>query len=77
MAVPDVLAISVTRTQEGGLLISLRYSYEGTLPAHRKRIGMAQVMLREVLDRLEGGEVADLGFSEDARRRVRTDRMEA
>lgn len=76
VAVTDALVVSVTRTQEGRLLISLRYSYEGSVPAHRKRIEMAKATLREALDYLERSEVTDLGFVEDARRRVRTDRME-
>jgi hypothetical protein len=34
-------------------------------------------MLREAADRLESGSPVDVGFSEDSRRRIRTDRMEA
>lgn len=77
LPVPDALALSVACAHEGRLLISLRYFYEGRLPARGKRIEMAKAMLREALDRLEGGEVTELGFSENAQRRVRTDRMEA
>lgn len=71
------LSVSVSRTRENGLLIFVRYSYEGKLPPRNKRIEVAESLLREALERLEGGEVSDLGFAEDAVRRVRTDRMEA
>ncbi len=71
------LTLSVSRAREGGLLVSLRYSYKGKLPSRKERIVMAQKILSEALERLGGGGVADLGFQEDAQRRVRTDRMEA
>lgn len=71
------LTLSVSRAREGGLLVSLRYSYKGKPPSRRERIVMSQKILSEALERLEGGGVADLGFQEDAQRRVRTDRMEA
>lgn len=70
------LALSISRTREGGLLVSLRYSYEGNPPTRKKRAGMAKAILHEALDRLENGEPANLGFTEDAIRRVRTDKME-
>ena len=38
---------------------------------------MAKKMLRELLDRLESGKPADLGFAEDALRRTRTDHFGA
>ena len=55
----------------------MRYSYERRLPSSRKRAGMARGVLREALERLGEGEPVDLGFAEDAARRVRTDTMEA
>ncbi len=58
------------------MVISLRYSYEKEPPSPNRRIGMAKDLLRETLDRLENGKVADIGFAEDAIKRVRTDRME-
>jgi hypothetical protein len=36
---------------------------------------MAKKMLREPLDRLESNKPTDLGFAEDAIRRIRTDRF--
>jgi hypothetical protein len=77
MAAPSALAVSVSRTREGGLIIAVRYSYEGKVPSYKKRAEMARVMLREAAERLESGECVDIGFSEDSVRRVRTDRMEA
>ncbi len=71
------LALSLTRTPEGGLRIALHYSYEGRPPSSRKRAEMARGVLREALERLGEGEPVDLGFAEDAARRVRTDAMEA
>ena len=76
-AVPGALAVSVSRTREGSLIIAVRYSYEGKLPSHKKRAEMAKAMLREAVDRLQDGNSVDVGFSEDSQRRVRTDRMEA
>lgn len=58
-------------------MLTLRYAYEGRPPSLRKRAGMAKALLGEALDRLENGEPADLGFAEDAGRRVRTDKLEA
>lgn len=43
----------------------------------RKRVEMAKAILGEALDRLEKGKPVDLSFAEDARRRVRHDKMEA
>ncbi len=37
---------------------------------------MAKAVLGDALDRLEKGKPVDLGFSEDAHRRVRSDKME-
>jgi hypothetical protein len=71
------LALAVTRTPEGGLEVALRYSYERRPPSSRKRVEMARGVLRETLERLGEGEPVDLGFAEDAHRRVRTDKMEA
>jgi hypothetical protein len=73
----SLLALSVSRTREGGVTVSLRYSYEGRPPSLKKRAGMAKALLSEALDRLETGKPVDLGFAEDAVRRVRTDTMEA
>lgn len=72
----EPLSVSIVRAGGGKLTVALRYSYEGKQPSPRKRLGMAKAMLRQTLERLEGGGVADVGFSEDALRRVRTDRME-
>ncbi|MEW6635616.1 MAG: hypothetical protein AB1425_02255 [Actinomycetota bacterium] len=67
----------MSRTCGGGLLIAVRYSYEGKPATPKRRTVMAKEMLREALDRLEEGKPAYAGFSEDAVRRVRTDKMEA
>lgn len=72
----EPLTLTIGRGEDGGLILTLRYSYEGRLPSFKKRARMAAVLLREALDRLQSGEVADTGFSEDALRRIRTDRME-
>jgi hypothetical protein len=72
----EPLALTIGRGEDGRLTLTLRYSYESKPPSSRKRTRMATVLLREALDRLQSGEVADTGFSEDALRRVRTDRME-
>ncbi len=71
----EPLSVSIVRAGGSKLTVALRYSYEGKTPSPKKRVGMAKAMLRQTLERLEGG-VADVGFSEDALRRVRTDRME-
>ena len=55
----------------------MRYSFEERPPSLRKRIEIVKTVLGDALDRLEKGKPADLGFSEDARRRVRIDKMEA
>jgi hypothetical protein len=70
------LAVSVSRTREGSLIIAVRYSYEGRPPSFKKRIEMAKATLREAVDRLRDGNTVDIGFSEDSPRRMRTDRME-
>ena len=44
---PGTLAVSVSRTREGGLIIPVRYSYEGRPPSSKKRIEMAKAMLGE------------------------------
>ena len=75
-AAPRALAVSVSRTPEGSLIIAVRYSYEGRPPSHKKRAEIAEAMLREAMDRLESSSPADVGFSEDSQRCVRTDRME-
>lgn len=54
----------------------MRYAYEGRPPSSKKRAEMAKVVLTEALDRMERGKPVDLGFAEDAVRRVRTDTME-
>jgi hypothetical protein len=74
---PSAFAVSVSRTREGSLVIAVRYSYEGRPPSHKERAEMAKAMLREAAERLQDGNSVDLGFGEDAPRRVRTDRMEA
>lgn len=75
---PDVISVCVVRsTREDVLEVTLRYSYEGKPPSSRKRAEMARALLVEALARLENGKPMDLGFSEDATRRVRTDRMQA
>ncbi len=72
----DPISLSITRSSEGGVVVALRYSYEKKPPSPKKRLCMAKAMLRETLDRLERGEPAQVGFSEDVQRRVRTDWME-
>jgi len=74
---PGALAVSVSRTREGSIVITVRYSYEGRPPSQKKRAAMAKEMLREALHRLESSKPVDVGFSEDSQRRIRTDRMEA
>ena len=73
------LAVSATGGNRGDLIVVVRYSYDGARkpPSRKRRIEMARALLREALDRLESGEVVDVGFSEDALRRVRTDRLQA
>jgi hypothetical protein len=71
--VVEVSSLSVVRGEDGALTLTLRYSYEGRPPSFGKRIEMAKKMLREPLDRLEHGKPANLGFAEDAVRRIRTD----
>jgi hypothetical protein len=73
---PGTLAVSVSRTRDGGLIIAVRYSYEGRPPSSKKRIEMAKAMLGEAVDRLQDGNSVDIAFSEDSSRRIRTDRME-
>lgn len=73
----SLLTLSVSRTREGGVTISLRYSYKGRPPSLKRRAGMAKALLGEALDRLENGKPVDLGFAEDAVRRVRANKMEA
>lgn len=73
------MSISVSRPcgAAAGLLVSLRYSYEVKPPNHKACIEMAKALMREALQRLEAGEVADLGLREDSPRRVRIDQWEA
>ena len=73
---PGTLAVSVSRTREGGLIIAVRYSYEGRPPSFKKRIELVKAMLREAVDRLQDSSSVDVGFSEDSPKRIRTDRME-
>jgi hypothetical protein len=72
---PGTLAVSVSRTREGSLIIAVRYSYEGRPPSFKKRIEMAKAMLRKAVDRLQDSSSVDVGFSEDSPKRIRTDRM--
>lgn len=65
------MSIAVTRAREGCRVIPVRYSYGKNPPSRGKRVEMAKVMLGEALDRLEKYKPADLGFAEDAVRRVR------
>ncbi len=77
---PDLIAVYVARARakaDGNLVVTLRYAYEGKPPSLRKRAELAKDLLREALDRLEKGKPTDLGFAEDAQRRVRPDKMEA
>ncbi len=69
----EISSLTVVRGEDGGLTLTLRYSYEGRPPSFGKRIEMAKQMLREPLECLESGKPADLGFAEDAVRRIRTD----
>ena len=70
---PGTLAVSVSRTREGALIIAVRYSYEGRPPSSKKHIEMAKAILREDVDRLQDSNSMDIGFSEDSLRRIRTD----
>lgn len=74
------LSVCVSRSEAdgeaGGLVVTLRYAYEGRPPSSKKRTGMAKALLSEALERLEKGKSVDLGFAEDAVKRVRTDKME-
>jgi hypothetical protein len=72
---PGTLAVSVSRTREGSLIIAVRYPYEGRPPSFKKRIEMAKAMLRKAVDRLQDSSSVDVGFSEDSPKRIRTDRM--
>lgn len=74
----ELLSISISRSRgaTGGLLFTLRYSYEVKPPNRKARIEMAKGLMREALQSLEVGEVADLGFREDSPRRVRVDQWE-
>ena len=77
MTSPNPISVSVSRAREGGVVVAVRYSFEGRPPSLRKRTEMAKIVLGDALDRLEKGKPVDLGFSEDVHRRVRTDKMEA
>jgi hypothetical protein len=55
--------------------MAVRYSYEKNPPSRGKRVEMMKAMLGEALDRLESGKPTDLGFAEDAVRRIRTDQL--
>ncbi len=74
---PNPISVSVSRLREGGVVVAVRYSFEGRPPSLRKRTEMAKAVLGDALDRLEKGKPVDRGFSEDARRLVRTDKIEA
>lgn len=77
MAGPDVISVCVYRTREGALEVALRYAYKGKPLPSKERTRLAKVLLGEALTRLREGKPADLGFAEDAVRRVRTDRVQA
>lgn len=77
MTSPNPISVSVARAREGGVAVAVQYYFEGRPPSLRKRTEMVKAVLRDALDRLEKGKPVDLGFSEDAHRRVRTDKMEA
>ena len=70
---PGTLPVSVSCTRERGLIIAVRYSYEGRPPSSKKHIEMAKAILREDVDRLQDSNSMDIGFSEDPLRRIRTD----
>lgn len=71
------ISASVARNSTGGFTVAVRYAYEGKPPSRKERVALARAVLGEALKRLEkSSEVADVGFQEDAMRRVRTDRME-
>ena len=70
---PGTLPVSVSCTRERGLIIAVRYSYEGRPPSSKKHIEMAKAILREDVDRLQDSNSMDIGFSEDTLRRIRTD----
>ena len=72
-----LLTVSVPRSREGDLTIAVRYSYKDRPATPKQQVAMTRKMLRETLARLEEGRPADLGFTEDAVRHVRTNRMEA
>lgn len=77
---PEPIAIYVARTHDpadGIFVVTLRCAYKDKPPSLKRRTEMAASLLREVLDRLETDKPVDLGFAEDARRRVRTDKMQA
>ena len=76
------MSVSVSRSrgatgEADSTVIAVRYSYEGKPPGPKKRVEMAKALLVEALQRLNKGEVADLGFQEDGVRRFRIDKMEA
>lgn len=73
---PEPIAIYVVRSRDGTFIATLRYTYKDKPPSSERRTEMAVVLLREVLDRLEADKPVDLGFAEDARRRVCTDKMQ-
>lgn len=78
MTEPDVISVCVARSTRGDVLeVTLRYSYEGKPPSSKRRAEMAKALLVEALARPENGKPVDLGFSENAIKRVRTDRMQA
>ena len=78
MTAPDLVFVCVSRSaREDGLVLTLRYAYEGRPPSLSERSCMAKALLGEALERLEEGTPVDLGFAEDAHRRVRTDKLEA
>ena len=71
------VCVSRTSGEHNGLVVTLRHAYEGKLPVRKGQISLAKTMLGEVLAPLEEGDLADVGSSEDAVHRVRTDQMEA
>ena len=78
MTAPYLVFVCVSRSaREDGLVLTPRYAYEGRPPFPSTRAGIAKALFGEALERLEEGTPVDLGFAEDAHRRVRIDKLEA
>jgi hypothetical protein len=71
----EVSSLTIIRSLDGRLTLTLRYSYEDKPPSFGKRIELARKMLRESVDRLESNKPTDLGFAENAVKRTCTDRL--